>query len=268
MPTTYRGYPRVPNLALADGKGAINRLADAIDADVAALVAGMRLLTIVHFTSSGSFSKGAYAGIKAVEVEVIGAGGGSGAARATSGSQISFGCGGGGGGYGHGFILAGSLASSETVTVGAGGIAGTSGSPDGGTGGASAFGAFVNAAGGGGGTGALVSTGASGGAFLAGNGGAVTGTAVDLSAPGDEFGSTDFVTGSFTSVMGFTGHRSGGPYGTRQEPFFGPGLPPGYPAEAGKGIGSGSRGPVNGTSASNRNGAAGSNGRVIVRVYI
>lgn len=265
--TTYRGYPRVGDNVLADGKAAVNALADAVDADVAGLVSAMRLAAILQLTSSTTFTKGTYAGIKAVEVEVIGGGGGSGYAAATNGSQISFGGGGGGGAYAHGFILAGSLATSETVTVGAGGAGGTSGTPDGTDGGQSSFGAHLVAGGGTAGGDVLVST-ASSGFAIAGFGGVPSGTALDLGVSGDEFGAVSYVNGSYTEVLGLIGHKSGGPYGVTAWPPFGVGAVPGNGSLAGAGIGSGARGPTCGTSQSARNGAAGSGGRVIVRVYV
>lgn len=269
--TQFRAYPRVDPGTSPDGRGQINALADAVDADVQAISAGYKLAAILHYTSNGTFQKGNYAGIKAVEVEVIGAGGGSAFAAATSGAQISFGEGGAGGGYGHGFILAGALSSSETVTVGVGGTGGTSGTPDGGNGGDSSFGAHVTAGGGQGGDDSGVQSTAASGAFTANNGGAAgAGTAVDISVPGEGNGTIRFENGSMSDVAGLRGHRSGGPYGaavnnTTYSSLTGNAS---QAAAAGVGIGGGARGPRNLTSSSSQNGAAGANGRVIVRVYI
>jgi hypothetical protein len=271
--TQFRGYPRVDPLAVPNGRGQVNALADAVDADVQLLSTGYRLAAVVQFTSSGSFTKGSYAGLRAIEVEVIGGGGGSAFAAATNGSQTSFGTGGGGGGYGHGFILAGSLASTETVTVGAGGAGGTSGVPDGTDGGNSSFGAHVTAGGGGHGSDSgTISTAAGGGSFLAGAPGATgAGTAIDIGVPGEGESSVDILVGGFLSyVEGLRGHRSGGPYGAAVHPIIG-----GNTSSAGNqgsspgvGVGGGARGPRNLTSSSSSNGAAGSAGRVIVRVYV
>lgn len=269
MPTTFRGYPRVGDNVTADGKAAVNALADAVDADVAGLVSGMRLAAILHYTSTGVFTKGTYAGIKAVEVEVIGGGGGSGYAAATSGSQISWGCGGAGGAYAHAFILAGSLGTSETVTVGAGGTAGVSGTPDGGNGGDSSFGAFAVAGGGQGGFDNLQSTGASG-TNNRNSGGVASGTATDISVPGEGDSAITFNSGIFEDITGLEGARSGGPYGATARNTFGvaTGSFSSQGSLAGLGIGSGARGPVRGTSSSASNGADGAGGRVIVRVYV
>jgi hypothetical protein len=268
--TQFRGYPRIDPLTQPDGKGQINALADAVDADVALLGSGYRLAAILQFTSSGTFSKGSYAGIKAVEVEVIGAGGGSGFAAATNGSQIAFGRGGAGGAYGHGFILASALASAETVTVGAGGAGGTSGTPDGTAGGSSSFGAFVTAGGGDGGNDATASTAGTGTSFLRGSGGTAGGTAIDISVPGEGDGSVDYAAGKFLELTGLMGGAAGGPYGVAAHNISGVNLV-GIVTQtplAGRGIGGGARGPANGVSLSSQNGAAGANGRVIVRVYV
>lgn len=103
----------------------------------------------VIYTSSGSFVKGDYPGMRAVRVRGVGGGGGGGGAPSAGVGNHSAGGGGGGGGYAESFILASSLAASETVTVGAGGSGGVNGF--GGTGGATSFGSHVLAQGGNGG---------------------------------------------------------------------------------------------------------------------
>ena len=106
--------------------------------------------SIEVFTSSGTWTKNA--GLKAVIVEVI-AGGGGGSTRGVVGKVTIAGAGGGGGGFSRKLILAASLGSTETVTVGTGGTASKTGTTntDGGTGGASSFGSHVTTTGGGGG---------------------------------------------------------------------------------------------------------------------
>lgn len=269
--TQFRGYPRVDVGATPDGRAQVNALADAVDSDVQTLSGGYRLAAIVHFTSTGSFTKGSYAGIKAVEVEVIGAGGGSAFAATTTAGQISIGTGGGGGGYAHGFIAAGALATSETVTVGAGGIAGTSGVPAGGAGGNSSFGAHVTAGGGGGGAASGAASTASSGSNTAGAAGAVgAGTAADIVAPGEGGAPVRYENGLVVHVDGLRGHRSGGPYGAavHNSTFSSTTGSSSQGALPGAGIGGGARGNRNLTSSSSQNGAAGANGRVIVRVYV
>lgn len=269
--TQFRSYPRVDPGATPDGRTQLNALADAVDADVQGLSGGYRLAAIVHFTSSGTFQKGTYAGIRAVEVEVHGAGGGSAFAAATSGAQISYGTGGGGGGYGHGWIPAASLASSETVTVGTGGIAGTSGVPDGGAGGNSSFGAHVTAGGGAGGADSgAVSTASSGSNNAGAAGAAGAGTAIDVSVAGEGGTRVHYVNGNIDHVEGLEGHRAGGPHSAavRNTTFASLSAGGSQAAAPGAGIGGGARGPRNLTSSSSQNGEVGANGRVIVRVYI
>jgi hypothetical protein len=269
MTTQYRGYPTVAALTSPDGRAQINALAVAVDADVAGLVSGMRLAAVLNYTGTGTFQKGNYAGIKMVEVEVIGGGGGSGYAAATTGSQLSWGRGGAGGGYAYGTIEAGSLSSSETVTVGAAGIAGVLALPDGGAGGTSSFGTHLVATGGGGGNDSLVSTAASGTANGP-SGGAGSGTAAIITANGEGDDAVTFVTGVVIDVAALKGRRSGGPYGATLGNGIG-GSTSGISSQsaiAGGGIGSGARGPLRITSSSGVNGEAGSAGRVIVRVYV
>ena len=87
------------------------------------------------FTSTGNYTKPA--GLKRVEVTVIGGGGAGGGASTTSGTQGSAGSGGGGGGTAILVIEAVDIVDGDTVTVGAGGV-GASGAA-GGSGGASSF---------------------------------------------------------------------------------------------------------------------------------
>lgn len=103
-----------------------------------------------YFTSSGTYSKPA--GLKFVVVEVQGGGGAGGGVPATTSGQRALGAGGISGVYARSKILASSLGTNETVTVGAGGT-GVSGG-NGGNGGNSSFGSLVSANGGTGGEGA------------------------------------------------------------------------------------------------------------------
>lgn len=75
----------------------------------------------VYYTSSGTFDKGDYPGLRAVMVEMVGGGGGGGGAATTGANQASAGAGAGAGAYARAFVLESDLASSEAVTVGAGG---------------------------------------------------------------------------------------------------------------------------------------------------
>lgn len=119
-------------------------------------------LPIVYTAASTAFTKASYTGLVLVHFKIQADGGGSGGCASTNGSQIAISAPGGGGEYCEGFILASDLASSETITVGQGGAAGTAGDNSGGTGGGSSLGAHATCIGGSGGTGGSVT--ATGGA--------------------------------------------------------------------------------------------------------
>jgi hypothetical protein len=222
---------------------------------------GYVFVETVYFTSSGTFSKATYPWLRAIRVKMVGGGGGSGGNTATGANQVSAGSSGGGGGYAEKFItdIAG-LSSSETITRGAGGAAGAAGANNGSAGGSSsAFGVTANGGGGGGGAGVLAvvdffpttAAGGSGsGADLVVPGGpslcavAVNANRVIPSASGGSF----LASGLSLSVADFgTGER---------------------PAVAGNFPGGGAVGPAKAqNSSTNRAGAAGGNGIVIVELY-
>jgi hypothetical protein len=140
--------------------------------------AAYNLVQTLYYTSSGTFTKADYTWLRAIKVKCQGAGGG-GSGSPTSGT----GCNpaGGGGGYAESFITdISGLASSVTVTRGAGGAAGAAGA-DGAAGGNSSFGTVVIGNGssatdlsnvrgglGGAGTGDLIVRGGGGQGFLPG----------------------------------------------------------------------------------------------------
>jgi hypothetical protein len=221
---------------------------------------GYVFVETVYFTSSGTFSKASYPWLRAIRVKVQGAGGGSGGAATTTGSQVAGAGGGGGGAYVESFItdIAG-LASSVTVTRGAGGAGGAAGNNAGSTGGASSFGALVSADGGGAGSGQGAVSGA---AFFANNGSPGTGGTGDIVVPGEAGGHSAAITIASPGVIGGTGGGS----------FLGRGArvrraSEGGTAETGFGFGSGASGASNGLSESAKAGAAGANGIVIVELY-
>ena len=76
----------------------------------------------VYYTTSGTFDKGDYPGLRAVMVECQGGGQAGAGAQATDANTVAAGGGGTGGDYARSFILASDLDTSEAVTVGAGGV--------------------------------------------------------------------------------------------------------------------------------------------------
>lgn len=218
---------------------------------------------VVAFTSTGTFTKATYPYLRAVRVRLVGGGGGSGGAATTSAGQGAAGSGGGGGEYVESsMIAASSLGATVTVTVGAGG-AGDSGSDNAAAGGQSSFGVLWTAEGG--------SPGVRGTATAAGN-------ACVAGAAGGTGG-----TGGVFRVRGGDSPPSFA-YGSRaaRSPGGGSYLSPASAASAAttaSGLdgaaanstfcyGVGASGGVNTASqATGRNGAAGSDGIVIVELY-
>jgi len=218
--------------------------------------ASYNLVDTVYFTSSGTFAKGDYPWLRAIKVKTQGAGGGGGGSFAPAAGQGSAGAGGGGGAYSEAFItnIAG-LASSVTVTRGAGGGGGAVGG-SGATGTTSSFGALVTAA--------------------PGAGGAVGGAAQNISAGGGSGGTSgvgDLVilgqTGQHSVINdGFLANR---PYGGNGFLGFGSGstsnLTGSSAGFAGGLYGGGGSGAMSIGAVAGNVGGAGANGVVIVELY-
>ncbi len=157
-------------------------------------------ITIQVFTTSGTWTRPA--GCFQVRVRVVGGGGGGGSTTTSDDAQA----GGGGGGYSERIMTATVFGSSETVTVGAGGAAETSG-------GTSSFGALLSATGG---VGATGYTGVSGGLGsggdinIGGGGGGAAGA--DSVIPGGAGGSSVLGGGGHGNNAASTG-AAGRPYG-------------------------------------------------------
>jgi hypothetical protein len=216
------------------------------------------------FTSSGTFT--VPAGVTAVKVTVIGGGGGSGATTRVSPSFGARGGGAGGGGMAIEWITGLTPADTVTVTVGAGGAGGVTGTDSGATGGTSSFGAYCSATGGAGTIGlsnALATTGGAGGT---GSGGTIniSGGAGSRAFSGSgSGGATNFANASssefifecsltFSFIPGQSFYGRGGS-GLSVQAVGNPGV----------GNGAGAGGGLRSSSGSNA-GGAGSGGLVIV----
>jgi hypothetical protein len=185
---------------------------------------------MLSYTAPGSFSftKASYPGLARVLVRVQAAGGGS-AGSTSALSQTIAREGGSGGGYSESIIQASSLGATETITVGAGGVAGAAANGNGGDGGGSSFGGFVIAAGGLGGQ-ALMTSGTTL-AGVPGRPGALAGTGQIAIGGGASGVATRF--DAFNSFSGFGGqsHLGNGGFGRTNQ---GPGtVPNGYGGGAG-----------------------------------
>lgn len=212
----------------------------------------------VVFTSSGTFTKASYPGLKGIRVQCQGGGGGSAGAAATGAGQSSAGGGGGGGGYAEVYVPASSLASSVTVTVGAGGSGGAAGANDGTAGGTTSFGSHCSATGGSPGEAEPASSGNS--IPASGNGG--VGTAGDILLRGGD-GQDPVISGGNRGALGNGGTS-----------YFAPGMRGANASDAGAdgvvgyNYGGGAAGAHNGPSqVTARAGADGAPGIVVVTLY-
>lgn len=207
------------------------------------------------YTNSGTWSKPA--GLQYVIVELVGGGGGSGAAEGTA-SEAAIGGPGGGGEYAKGRLDTGDLGSTENIGIGKGGIAGTTPSGAGGDGGTSFFGSHITAAGGAGGNGQTSSTsvprsGGSGG--VGGSGG--TGGDIRVGGNAGQNGLILTIANLVTSIGG--GNPLGGTSRTTGANVAG---------QAGSSYGGGAAGANTTNNATDRAGAAGGDGVVIVWEYV
>lgn len=212
-----------------------------------------------YFTASGTYTKPA--DLKFIIVEVQGGGGSGGGADSLSGNS-SIGGPGGGGGYSRKKILASALDATETVTVGAGGVASGSSNSPGNTGGSSSFGVHCSVSGGGGGSPGADTTTAAMPAGSGANGAGGTATGGDINIPGSE-GTRGIMYRSASTMSG-----NGG--GSFLAPNSGVNTVGNLVANGidGKGYGGGSSGGCSsGASTAEANGGVGSSGIVIVHEY-
>lgn len=210
------------------------------------------------FTSSGTYTP--TAGMVYCIVELVGGGGGGGGCGTASSTLISVGSGGAGGSYSRKTLSAASIGAGQSITIGAGGTAGTSVSPfTGGTGGTTTFGSIFNATGGnpGGGSSGSIQE------ILGGAAGDTGSTGADFSSaggPGGQGIALFFATGNNFISGGMGGNSIFG--GGGRSPFESP-----VPGEDATGYGGGGSGACNQNS-SGKIGGAGFAGIAIVTEFI
>jgi hypothetical protein len=218
---------------------------------------GYQYLTTVAYDSSGTFTKASYPGLRAVKFRCQGGGGAGGGAAAAGSGSATGGGGGQGGNYAEKFVLASALASSVTITRGAGGT-GVTGAA-GGDGGTSSAGTHCVA---GGGTGGSINSSTTLITFAISGTPNTTGTG-DLVIPGS--------AGGFATLYGAGDAACSGAGGNSN---WGAGSRPVNPAAGADGTagalyGGGGSGAANTNSqGSTRIGGAGAAGRVLVDLYI
>ncbi|WP_336354746.1 phage tail protein [Pseudomonas granadensis] len=217
-----------------------------------------RLLNVQKLTASGTYIP--TPGMKKVRIRIVGGGGGSGGAAATSASQTSASGGGAAGSYAEALLTAADIGASQSVIIGAGGIAGTASGTTGtggGTGGATSVGALLSAPGGQGSIFAIAIGSTISALMVGGPPGAQAsgGNLVNMAgAPG--------TPGIAVNASTLAGHGGSGPlgsggFGTGTNGSISPGL----------GYGSGAGGVAVGASLPARNGALGAGGVAIFEEY-
>lgn len=215
----------------------------------------------VTFTTSGTFTKATYPGMKGMRVRVQGGGGGGIGADVTVAGQQSAGGGGGGGAYAESFLTPDQLAASETVTVGVGGAGTSCASSQGGTGGTSSFGSLVSASGGFGGFLCMSAGSTPSLSRSVGGEGRGTGTG-QIIIPGTDGGSAVRIDGTTTSALagGRGGDSEAGKGGIAASSNAGS-------KSSGDGFGGGGSGAFNTPNSAAEDGAPGGPGVVVVIIF-
>ena len=180
------------------------------------LLTAFTQINVLPFTTPGANTYTPTTGAKYCLVEVIGAGGGGGGASISSITPDTQTCGGGGGSgaYARGFFIP----SSQTVTIGAGGTAGSSAGGNGGTGGTSSFGALISCTGGTGGVGLATTSFAN--SQAGGIGGSASGAGIVFSSNGNAGGIAFSLNTSVPNVfINVSGYGANSQYGNGGAPL-------------------------------------------------
>ncbi|MFJ7586948.1 hypothetical protein ACIQZO_06050 [Streptomyces sp. NPDC097617] len=216
----------------------------------------MSLRQILTFATPGTatFTKATYPWLSRIKVRAQAGGGGS-AGAAAAASESIWRAGGAGGSYGERLIDVGSLAASETITVGAGGTAGAAANGAAGNGANSSFGALLTTLGGPAGA-TTMATGATA-TTASGTVGPGPGTGGYLNLGGGSSGGSIRLTGS-AGIGGSGGDAPLGQGGAARATAGVGNQPRGY------GAGGGGSVSANGASQAGR---AGGDGIVIVELY-
>lgn len=215
---------------------------------------GGRLLNVKAFTASGVYVP--TAGMKNVLVKVVGGGGGSAGVGPATSTQYGVSGGGASGSYAEAWLDAKTLGTSQVITVGIAGAAGSIAS-SGASGGTSSFGALVSAPGGGASPWIdLVSPGGNG-LYFGGTPGAVASGGNIVNCAG-----TSGAPGISVAGPTLAGHGASSPLGAG-----GTGNSFGGPTSVGTGYGAGGGGVANAPNQPGRSGSAGAPGAVIIYEY-
>jgi hypothetical protein len=222
--------------------------------------AAFSIINVQTFTSSGTYTP--TANTKYVIIECVGGGGGSGGCTAGTATTVCAASGGAGGGYARKFASAATIGVSQVVTIGAGGIAGsTTMATLGGTGGTTSVGAICVAIGGPGGYNPGSFT------FVAVNGftGSVVGAVGDFVVAGQSGGNSvgNGVGASTQQCCGGMGGNS--MYGSGGQSVSGAGISNG---QVGVLYGGGASGAIAGLNQAAIVGAVGAPGIVIITEFI
>lgn len=217
---------------------------------------GYRYGGTIAFTTSGTFTKATYPGLRAVRVRGNGSGAAGGGVLAAAAGAHAAGGGGGAGAYAESLILASALASSEAITIGNAGT-GVSGSV-GGNGSACSFGTWVVAGGGLGGAGQASTT-----VYIMGVPGAGgTATAGDLRFPG-----APGLAGTGNASLGIGGQGANSPFGAGGLPTYTGSSGGNVPGSDATGYGAGGSGGVAAASGAATTGGDGTKGIILVELY-